>query len=160
MGAESFPCALGRSGIVTDKREGDGGTPVGSFALRGLLFRPDRLIPPDTKLPVQPIAADDGWCDALADKAYNRPVKLPYPASAETLWREDHLYDLIVPLGYNDDPVISGAGSAIFFHLAKDEGDGLGATEGCVALRLTDMLQVLARVTPQTRMIVELGSAA
>ncbi len=87
-------------------------------------------------------------------------MKLPYPASAETLWREDHLYDLIVPLGYNDDPVRPGAGSAIFFHLAKEDGSGLAATEGCVALRLADMLHVLAHVTPETRMIVELASAA
>ncbi|KAB7742347.1 L,D-transpeptidase family protein [Parvibaculum sedimenti] len=160
FGGEDFPCALGRSGIVTDKREGDGGTPVGSFALRELFFRPDRLAKPATILASKPIAADDGWCDASGDVAYNRPVKLPYPASAETLWREDHLYDLIVPLGYNDDPVRPGAGSAIFFHLAKEDGSGLAATEGCVALRLADMLHVLAHVTPETRMIVELASAA
>jgi len=160
FGGESFPCALGRSGIVIDKREGDGGTPVGSFALRELFFRPDRLTKPATVLASKPIAPDDGWCDAPEDVAYNRPVRLPYPASAETLWREDHLYDLIVPLGYNDDPVRPGAGSAIFFHLAKDDGDRLAATEGCVALRLADMLHVLARIAPETRMTVELMSAA
>lgn len=158
VGGDVFRCALGRTGIVAAKREGDGATPAGRFALRELLFRPDRLAPPPTLLTCKAIAPNDGWCDAASDPAYNRPVKLPYAASAETLWRGDHLYDLVVPLGYNDDPVLPGAGSAIFFHLAKEEeGGGLGATEGCVALRLPDMLSVLARITSGTRMEVELA---
>lgn len=152
-----FPCALGRAGLVAKKREGDGGTPVGHFALRELLYRLDRLQAPSTALLSRPIAPDDGWCDASGDPAYNRMVKLPYPASCETLWRADGLYDLVVPLGYNDDPVVPGAGSAIFFHLAKQEDGGLGATEGCVALRLVDMRAVLARVTLQTRMTIGLA---
>jgi len=115
------------------------------------------LTAPSTALPSRPIAPDDGWCDASGDPAYNRMVKLPYPASCETLWRADGLYDLVVPLGYNDDPVVPGAGSAIFFHLAKQEDGGLGATEGCVALRLVDMRAVLARVTLQTRMTIGLA---
>lgn len=158
VGGDVYRCALGRAGIVPTKREGDGATPVGQFALRELLFRPDRLTLPSTSLPRKAIATDDGWCDAASDPAYNRLVKLPYAASAEALWRDDHLYDLIIPLGYNDDPVVAGAGSAIFFHLAKEEEGGrLGATEGCVALRLPDMLSVLARLTPETRMEVELA---
>jgi len=161
FGGHVFPCALGRSGIVAAKREGDGGTPAGNFALRELFFRQDRLERPSTSLAGRPLAQDDGWCDASSDPAYNRPVKLPYGASAETLWRADRLYDLIVPLGYNDDPVVPGAGSAIFFHLAKEEEGGhLAATEGCVALRLADMLQVLARATPDTRMTIEPSSAS
>lgn len=154
FGDLDFPCALGRAGIVAAKCEGDGGTPRGRFALRALYYRADRLAPPPCVLPARPIAPDDGWCDASADPAYNRPVNLPYGASAETLWRADHLYDLIVPLGYNDDPVVAGAGSAIFFHLAKTEGGKLAATEGCVALSLADMRAVLARLAAGTHMTI------
>lgn len=154
FGALDLPCALGRAGIVAAKREGDGGTPAGRFALRALYYRADRLVTPRCVLRARPIAPDDGWCDASADPAYNRPVKLPYGASAETLWRADHLYDLIVPLGYNDDPVVAGAGSAIFFHLAKTEGGTLAATEGCVALPLADMRAVLARIGADTHMTI------
>lgn len=153
---DEFVCALGRSGIVPAKREGDGGTPAGTFPLRGLRYRPDRLARPQTLLAASPLARDDGWCDAPADAKYNCPVRLPYPASAETMWRDDHLYDLVVMLGYNDDPARPGAGSAIFFHLANAIGNVLQPTEGCVALALGDMMTVLARVMPATRMAIEI----
>lgn len=137
-------CALGKGGLVpaARKREGDGATPVGRWPVRRLLYRPDRGPEPETALPAAAIAPDDGWCDDPADGAYNQPVKLPYPASAERLWRDDGLYDLVVVLGHNDDPVIPGAGSAIFLHLAKP---GYLPTEGCVALARADMEAFLAQ---------------
>lgn len=140
-------CALGRAGVVAaaDKREGDGASPAGTFGLRRALWRADRGPPPATGLPIQAIAPDDGWCDAPADPAYNRPVKLPYPASAEALWREDGVYDLLVILGHNDSPVIPGAGSAIFLHLATPD---LAPTAGCVALGRDDLLNLLALARP------------
>lgn len=145
-----FECALGRSGLVSDKREGDGGTPVGTYALREIRYRQDRLPAPQSALPLIPIAPDDGWCDAPGDPNYNRPVALPYPASAEQMWRQDHLYDIVVPLGYNDSPVVDGRGSAIFFHIAKALNGSFEATAGCVALPLAHMLDVLALCTPET----------
>lgn len=156
-GGSRLECSLGRAGLVSVKREGDGGTPTGTFPLRALRYRADRLTAPETALPVAAMAEDDGWCDAPDDANYNRPVKHPYPASAEKMWREDHLYDLVVMLGQNDDPVVPGAGSAIFFHLAKETDEGLRPTEGCVALRLPDMLNVLARCGPSTVMRIEIA---
>ena len=150
-GARTFRAALGLAGVSEEKREGDRATPVGSFPMREVLYRPDRLGAPGTRLPVRALAADDGWCDAPEDRAYNRPVKLPYPASAEHLWRADHIYDLIVPLGYNDDPVRPGRGSAIFLHVARPDYSG---TEGCVALALADLLRVLAEADASSRVIV------
>ncbi len=134
-------CALGRGGVTDRKREGDGCTPAGTFPLRRVLHRADRLEPPATALPVAAIAPDDGWCDDPADPAYNRPVKLPYGAGAERLWREDGLYDVVVVLGHNDSPPTPGAGSAIFLHVAAP---GYAPTEGCVALALADLLALLA----------------
>jgi L,D-peptidoglycan transpeptidase YkuD (ErfK/YbiS/YcfS/YnhG family) len=136
-------CALGRSGVIAaaDKREGDGASPLGAWPIRRLLYRPDRGAPPTTAIPAQPITPDDGWCDAPGDAAYNRPVKRPYPASCEAMWREDGLYDLVVVLGHNDDPPVAGLGSAIFLHLAKD---GYAPTEGCVALNRPDLEALLA----------------
>src|SRR5580698_7995560 len=116
-------CALGPRGVIAAdaKREGDGATPAGAWPIRRVLYRPDRRPSPTTALPVQALQPDDGWCDAPDDPAYNRQVKLPYPASAEHLWREDGIYDLIVVLGHNDDPVLPYMGSAIFLHLAKPD---------------------------------------
>lgn len=149
-----LPCTLGRAGIVEDKREGDGGTPVGDFVLRRLLYRADRLSLPGTGLPAAAIAADDGWCDDPADPAYNRPVKRPYPASHEEMWREDRLYDLVVVVGHNDDPPVSGLGSAIFMHLTAEDGR---PTAGCVALSPADMLRFLQAAKPGDRLVVEAG---
>jgi L,D-peptidoglycan transpeptidase YkuD (ErfK/YbiS/YcfS/YnhG family) len=145
------PCILGRGGIRTDKREGDGVTPAGAFPLRRILYRPDRLAPPSTFLPVAPLRESDGWCDDPADPLYNRQVSLPYPASAESMWRSDRLYDIVVVLGYNDDPVISGLGSAIFIHLTDPQGC---PTAGCIALELDDLQRLLSRCSPATRIVI------
>ncbi len=144
-------CALGRAGVSAQKREGDGASPAGSFAMRKLLYRPGRESRPSTKLAMRALKITDGWCDDPADPAYNRPVTLPYKARAETLWRQDRLYDLVVPLGYNDDPVRPGLGSAIFLHLARED---YGPTEGCVALSRADLLGVLAEVDAASRVVI------
>lgn len=138
-------CALGRSGVRADKREGDGATPAGTWPLRRVLFRPDRLPAPATRLAVAPLRPDDGWCDDPAHPAYNTQVVLPFGASHERLWREDGLYDIVVVLGHNDDPPVAGKGSAIFMHVARDD---YGATEGCVALALGDLLALLGACAP------------
>jgi L,D-peptidoglycan transpeptidase YkuD (ErfK/YbiS/YcfS/YnhG family) len=140
-------CALGRTGVApaAAKREGDGKSPLGVWPMRRVLYRPDRAQRPATALEVQPIVPDDGWCNAPCDPAYNRPVKRPYPASCEAMWRQDELYDLVVVLGHNDDPPVPGLGSAIFLHLARP---GYAATEGCVALSRADMLELLTLARP------------
>lgn len=147
-GERSLRCALGRGGVAAaiDKREGDLRTPLGRWPLRRVYFRPDKLGAPQTRLPATALTDTMGWCDAPEDPAYNRLVALPYPASAERLWREDDVYDLIVELGYNDDPVVPGRGSAIFWHLARPDFSG---TEGCVAIAREDMLWALAQLGPE-----------
>ncbi|MEX2009098.1 MAG: L,D-transpeptidase family protein [Dongiaceae bacterium] len=150
-GGRSFRCALGRSGIRADKREGDGATPAGCFGLRRVVYRADRLARPPTALPVAALAPEDGWCDDPADPMYNRPVRLPYAARHERLWRDDGVYDAIVVLGHNDDPVVPGHGSAIFLHVARPD---YRSTEGCVALARGDLLAVLAEARPGDRMCV------
>jgi len=142
-------CALGPAGLCapTDKREGDGATPKGTYSLRRILYRADRLDPPKTALPLRVILADDGWCDDPADPAYNRPVALPYPASHEKLWREDHVYDLIGILSHNDAPPVAGLGSAIFMHLARPD---YAPTQGCVALNEQNLRMLFAYARPKT----------
>jgi L,D-peptidoglycan transpeptidase YkuD (ErfK/YbiS/YcfS/YnhG family) len=147
-------CALGRGGVCPgdEKREGDGRTPAGLWPLRGVLWRPDRLATPRSRLPTRAIEPHDGWCDDPSDHAYNRAVRLPYAASAEHMWRADGAYDLVVVLGYNDDPVVPGAGSAIFMHVARPD---YAATEGCVALQREDLLTLVSYVAPGDALKVE-----
>ena len=144
-------CTLGRSGVRLDKHEGDGASPIGCFPLRAVFYRADRVAKPATRLPCAAIARDDGWCDAPGDPAYNRKVRLPYPASAESMWREDGLYDIVVVVGHNDDPVVPGAGSAIFLHLKRDDG---GPTEGCVGVDRPLAMALIAALGPDDRICI------
>ncbi len=137
---ETFRAALGRGGVRVDKREGDGATPAGLLALRTVLYRPDREPAPACAVPVEPLSPHAGWCDDPTHPAYNRPVRLPINASAEALWRDDAVYDIIGVLGWNDGPVQPGLGSAIFLHLARAD---FAPTDGCIALAPAALRHVL-----------------
>ena len=147
-------CALGKGGVRLPgaKREGDGASPIGAWPVRRVYFRPDRVAPPKSVFETVPLCPWDGWCDDPAHPLYNRPVTLPFKASHEKLWRADHVYDVIAELGYNDDPVVAGRGSAIFMHVAKDNYE---PTEGCVALKLPDLLLVLKKMKRKSKIEIE-----
>ncbi len=142
----ALPCAIGRAGIIaaTDKREGDGASPIGTWPIGSALLRPDRVPAPRTALPWRWLHPSDGWSDDPADPSYNRPVSHPHRYSAERLWREDALYDVIVILGHNDAPPVPGLGSAIFLHVAPPEG----VTAGCVAIERSALLSLLETLVP------------
>jgi L,D-peptidoglycan transpeptidase YkuD (ErfK/YbiS/YcfS/YnhG family) len=124
--------AIGRGGIRSNKREGDGATPAGRYPLVFGFYRKDRVTPLPSPFPLQPLEWHDGWVDDPDDPQYNRLVNLPYPARTENLWRDDEVYDLIVVIGYNMEPVVPGAGSAIFLHIARPD---FSPTDGCIAVR-------------------------
>ena len=151
-GAGRRRAAIGPGGIAVKRGEGDGITPRGAWPVREIFYRADRVARPRTFLPVRAIEQNDGWCDAPDDAQYNRLVKLPYPASHEDMWRTDHLYDLVVVLGFNDDPMVPGKGSAIFLHLARDD---YAPTHGCVALAYDDALAAIEQLQPDDQVVVE-----
>jgi L,D-peptidoglycan transpeptidase YkuD (ErfK/YbiS/YcfS/YnhG family) len=150
-GASQIPVALGRSGILANKREGDGGTPRGRFRLVRLWWRPDRAPRPRTLLPVRRIGRGDGWSEDPKDRLYNRPIRVPDGAPGDRLWREDRLYDLIIELDHNTRPRVAGRGSAVFIHVARD---GFKPTAGCVALQAPRLQRLLERVGPKTRIVI------
>jgi len=147
-----YRCALGPSGIRRDKREGDGATPAGRFPFRRLLYRADRLQLPLTQLSAAAIDPADGWCDDPAAPSYNCAVKVPCTASHERLWREDHVYDLILIIGHNDAPVVPGHGSAVFIHVAHPD---YRPTSGCVALAQVDLREILAGASARDCAVIE-----
>ncbi len=145
FGAITVPCALGRSGVIRRKKEGDGGTPSGRFELLHVYYRPDRGRAPATPLTREIILPRSGWCDDPAHRLYNRPVTLPFAGSHEKMWRDDRLYDIVVVLDCNILPAVKGRGSAIFFHIARE---GYTPTEGCVAIAPEHMRLLLSKVRP------------
>ena len=151
-GTIAFPCRIGPAGITFDKCEGDGATPAGHWPMRFVMYRSDRVTRPLTGLPVTPVTPESGWCDDPASRDYNRPVQLPCPFSHERLWREDHVYDIIVVLGHNDNPPVPGRGSAIFMHLSRPDGS---ATEGCIALAQSHLRFILSRCGPGSMLRID-----
>lgn len=148
FGDLSYQCALGKTGVSKNKQEGDHASPSGTYPLRAVYFRADKLATPETVLKTIEILPEMGWCDDLEHPDYNKPVTLPFTASHETLMRDDDLYDIIVILGHNDDPPVRGKGSCIFMHVAKGDYEG---TEGCVALKKKDLIELLKNVTKDTK---------
>jgi L,D-peptidoglycan transpeptidase YkuD (ErfK/YbiS/YcfS/YnhG family) len=151
FGDRRWRCTVGAGGVREDKVEGDAATPAGEFPLRRLYFRNDRLVLPKVPLPARPIAEHDGWCDDPRSPAYNRLVHVPNEWSHEKMWREDGLYDLVVVVGYNDDPPEGEWGSAIFLHVARGNYE---PTRGCVAFSRDDLMELVQLITPETRLRV------
>src|SRR5262245_3361056 len=152
-GPLQLPVALGRSGITANKREGDGGTPRGTFRLVRLWWRADRLPHPRTMLPSRRIAPHDAWVEDPADRRYNRPALRGTNDPGDRLWRTDHLYDLIIELDHNTRPRVAGRGSAVFVHVARPNRS---PTAGCVAMGTRELRRLLAGVGAKTRIAIQL----
>ena len=148
---ETYRCALGRGGMLTHKVEGDGATPTGTYPLLRLFWRSDKITSIETLLPHQNLNFDDGWCDDPTHPEYNQLVNLPFSASHERMWRDDDLYDLVIEIGHNNNPVVPGDGSAVFIHIASP---GYAATEGCIALAKEDLLMLIQKWTTATKVKV------
>lgn len=155
-GETRFFCAIGRGGMSARKREGDGTTPLGIFPLRRLFYRADRRPRPRTGLATLALTPKTGWCEDPNDVNYNKLVMLSPETGPDTgqdrMWRADHLYDIVVEIGYNDDPAIKGRGSAIFLHLARP---AYAPTAGCVALSSGDIDHLLPRLGRET--VIRIG---
>jgi L,D-peptidoglycan transpeptidase YkuD (ErfK/YbiS/YcfS/YnhG family) len=146
-GPLTFYAALGRSGRSSRKREGDGATPIAAMRILHGFYRRDHGAPPPSRLKLMPIRRWMLWCDAPGDANYNRPVRAPFRKSHEHMMRSDGLYDICLVLDWNVSSRKQGAGSAIFFHLARS---GYSPTEGCVAISRRDMERLLPLIGPQT----------
>jgi L,D-peptidoglycan transpeptidase YkuD (ErfK/YbiS/YcfS/YnhG family) len=151
-GPFAFPVALGRTGIKANKREGDGATPTGRFRLRQLWWRADRAARPRTLLPARPITRFDAWCEDPADRRYNRAMRLAPGAPGDRLWRQDHLYDLVIELDHNARPRVAGRGSAVFVHVARP---GMAPTAGCIALAPQALRRLLAALGKKTEIEIQ-----
>jgi len=150
-GHHALRVALGRGGILANKFEGDGGTPIGRFRLLRLWWRADRAPVPRTFLPVRRIRPNDAWSEDPSSRHYNQPFRKHPDEPGDRLWREDNLYDFIIEISHNTRPRISRRGSAVFIHAARE---GFKPTAGCVALELKSLKRLLARLGPRTTIYI------
>ena len=140
-------CALGKRGIGNKKKEGDLITPKGVFKIKYVLYRKDRVKKIKTKLKKIIIKKNMGWCNDNESNKYNKLIRLPSSYSHEKLYKKENIYDIILVLNYNMNPIIKNKGSAIFIHVSKKNYKG---TEGCVALKKIHLIKVLRGLKKNT----------
>ena len=145
-------CAIGKRGIGNKKREGDLVTPRGSFKIKYILYRKDRVKKIRTKLKKIIIRKNMGWCDDPKSKKYNQLIKLPFKYNYEKLFRKENIYDVLLVLNYNMSPIIKNKGSAIFLHVAKKK---FKKTEGCIAIKKISLLKILKKIKKNTKIKIE-----
>jgi len=143
-----FRCALGKGGIGKKAKEGDSITPIGIFKLVKVFYREDKIKNIKTSLKKIKIKKNLGWCDDPKSKFYNKLIKLPSKIRYEKLYRDDRLYDLIIILDYNLNPIIKNKGSAIFIHIASKS---FKKTQGCIALNKKDLIYLLSIIKKSTK---------
>jgi len=144
-------CAIGKNGLTKNKQEGDLKTPKGIFKLKKIFYRRDRIKFFKSPIKKYCIKKNIGWCDDPSSKYYNREIKFPFNDSAEKLWRKDNIYDVIIVLNYNLNPIIKNKGSAIFLHICKKN---YLPSKGCVAISKKDMINLLANIKNNSKLII------
>jgi L,D-peptidoglycan transpeptidase YkuD (ErfK/YbiS/YcfS/YnhG family) len=146
-----FRCALGKAGVESRKQEGDNVTPKGTFKIVKIYYRSDRIKKISSKFRPIKITKNMGWCDDPNSKNYNQLIKLPTKYGHEKLHKKNNVYDLIVVLNYNMNPIIKNKGSAIFIHVAKKK---YKKTAGCVALKKIHLLNLIKKIKKNTKVII------
>ena len=146
-------CALGKRGIGFKRKEGDLITPKGDFKIKYILYRKDRINKIQTKLKKIIIKKNMGWCDDPKSVKYNKLIKLPSNYKYEKLYKRENIYDIILVLDYNMNPVKKNKGSAIFIHVARKD---FKKTEGCIALRKDYLLKIIGKLKKNTK--VKIGN--
>ena len=145
-------CAIGKKGIGYKRKEGDLMTPLGEFNIKYILYRKDR-VKVSTKLKKKFIKKNMGWCDDPKSRHYNKLVKLPFSYSHEKLFKKENIYDIILVLNYNMNPIKKRKGSAIFIHVAKNN---FKKTKGCVAINRISLIKLIKKINPYTKVKISL----
>ena len=148
--SKKYKCSIGYNGLSDNKSEGDGCTPIGLFKISKILFRPDKINNYKFNLQSEIIEEKDGWCDDIHSDSYNQKITFPFEYSAEHLYRNDDLYDIICVIDYNLSPIIKGKGSAIFLHVASDD---YSPTQGCVAIKKEELLEIVLNLEENSSII-------
>tara|TARA_B100001059_G_C17252104_1_gene294810 strand:- start:7 stop:498 length:492 start_codon:yes stop_codon:yes gene_type:complete len=141
-------CAVGKRGIKIKKKEGDLITPKGTYNLSRLLYRKDRVKNLKSSFKKNVINKNMGWCDDPNSKDYNKQIKLPFKYSHEKLYIKENIYDIILVLNYNMQPIKKNKGSAIFIHVAKR---GFKPTKGCVAIKKNELRKIVKKIHVRTK---------
>ena len=145
-------CSIGKRGIGRKTKEGDLITPKGRYTIKYILYRKDRVKKIQTKIKTIVIRNNMGWCDDPKSKNYNKLIKLPSAFGHEKLFKKENVYDIILVLNYNMNPVVKNKGSAIFIHVVKGN---YKKTKGCIALKKIHLLKIIKILKKNTKVKIE-----
>ena len=143
-------CAIGKKGIGRKQKEGDQITPRGTFRVKDILYRKDKINYLRSVIKKTQIKKNMGWCDDPKSKDYNKLIKYPFNYKSEKLYRSNNIYDIILVLNFNMHPIKKNKGSAIFLHLSNN----YSPTKGCVAIKKKDFLILIKLINKKTKIKV------
>ena len=141
-------CAYGKKGVGHKKKEGDLITPLGTYKINQIFYRKDRVKKLFSKIKKIEIKKNMGWCNDSKSSKYNRLVRYPFKFNSEKLYRKDNIYDIILVLNYNTNPIKKNKGSAIFIHVAKKKFE---KTEGCLAISKKQLKEIVKFINKKTK---------
>ena len=144
-------CAIGKKGIGRKQKEGDQITPQGTFRIKNILYRKDKINYLRSVIKKTPIKKNMGWCDDPKSKDYNKLIKYPFNYKSEKLYRSNNIYDIILVLNFNMQPIKKNKGSAIFIHVSNNK---YSPTQGCIALKKKDLVKLIKSINKKTKIII------
>ena len=144
-------CAIGKRGIGKKQKEGDQITPRGTFKIKKILYRKDKLNYLRSAIKKASIKKNMGWCDDPKSKNYNKLIKYPFNYKSEKLYRSKNIYDIILVLDFNMRPIKKNKGSAIFIHISNNK---YSPTQGCIAIKKKELLKMIEFIDKKTKIII------
>ena len=144
-------CAIGKRGIGRKQKEGDQITPRGTFRVKNILYRKDKINYFKSVIKKTPIKKNMGWCDDPKSKDYNKLIKYPFNYKSEKLYRSNNIYDIILVLDFNMHPIKKNKGSAIFIHISNNK---YNPTQGCIAIKKKELLKLIKFIDKKTKIFI------
>ena len=144
-------CAIGKKGIGKKQKEGDQITPRGTFRVKSILYRKDKINYFKSVIKKTPIKKNMGWCDDPKSKDYNKLIKYPFNYKSEKLYRSNNIYDIILVLDFNMHPIKKNKGSAIFIHISNNK---YSPTQGCIAIKKKELLKLIKFIDKKTKIFI------
>jgi L,D-peptidoglycan transpeptidase YkuD (ErfK/YbiS/YcfS/YnhG family) len=156
--AGPYPARLGKNGLSSNRREGDGTTPTGVYRIGRTMYGNEAN--PGVRFRYRRLRCGDWWDEDPSSPTYNsfRHVPCgttpPFGGASEGMWEQPRPYPFLAVVEYNTRPVVPGRGSGIFLHAQTG-----GPTIGCISLRKEELRAVLRWLHPAGAPMIAIGTS-
>jgi L,D-peptidoglycan transpeptidase YkuD (ErfK/YbiS/YcfS/YnhG family) len=152
-----YAARIGWNGLRKNRREGDGTTPIGMFAIGSTMY--GNSPNPGVTFPYVRLRCGDWWVEDPASRAYNTFQRIgcsrrpPFRVTTPDMSKSPRAYAHLAVIEFNMHPTVPGRGSGIFLHAQTRS-----ATNGCVSLRKADLVRVLRWLSPDAVPRIAIGT--